>query len=236
MILYNTLIGVAAGMTLITIPILARKLLIRREAIAPEGWSLVLGVNGIILTFLGGLMSVTWPLTANTPINIMFGEPTLLLGVLLLAAALFLWLRKGIVIDVAGTAKQAANDAHAYIVKVLQPVSWLLFALGLVLLSCALAIWRFQIVGAAPAAEPITGLLNKWPVIENTFFVILYVLPAIGLLLTPFALRNIHGPLFKIAGWCLVVAGVLFLLFSAMNYYTHMGMLVNLERGTNIRY
>lgn len=234
MILYNTLMGVAAGLALILVPLLARKLY-RREPVAPEGWSLAFGVLGIVLTFLGGLMSVTWPLTVNPPINIMFGEPTLLLGLLLLAASLFLWRRKDTVLALSGTGR-TAEDARTYLLRVMAPVSWVLGALGLVLLACALVTVRFNLVGSAPADEPITGLLHDYPVIENTFFALLYGLSAVALLLVPFAVRQpANVQLVRVIGWCMVVAGVAFLLFSAMNYYTHIGLLLNLQRGTHIQ-
>lgn len=233
MILYNTLIGVAAGLALILVPMFARKLY-KREAVSAEGWALAFGVLGVILTVLGGLIATTWPLTANPPINIMFGEPTFMLGLLLLAAALFVWHRKEVIAGLSGPVR-AAEDARAYVLRTLAPVSWLLFALGLILLSCTVATVRFNVVGSAPAAEPITGLLHDYPIVENTFFAILYGLSAVAMLLVPFAVRKPGGPLPLIIGRCMVIAGVAFLLFSAMNYYTHIGLLLNLERGTMIQ-
>ncbi len=117
MILYNTLMGVAAGTAMLMVPILARKLH-RRESIAPEGWALTFGILGVILTFLGGLMTVTWPLNVNPPINIMFGEPTLVLGLLLLAAALFMWRRPDAFLDL-------KDETFNRLIRVLTPVSWL---------------------------------------------------------------------------------------------------------------
>lgn len=233
MILYNTLMGVAAGLALILVPLLGRKLF-RREPIAPEGWALAFGVLGAVLTLLGGLMSTTWPLTVNPPINIMFGEPTLLLGLLLLAAAFFVWRRGDMLQALAGPKKQA-DEAFVYLQRVLTPVSVILGALGLVLAACAIVTVRFNLVGSAPADEPITGLLHDYPIIENTFFAILYGLAAVAMLLAPFAVRRPASRLLAVIGWCMVVCGVAFLLFSAMNYYTHIGLLLNLQRGTHIQ-
>lgn len=228
MILYNTLMGVAAGLALILVPLLSRKLF-KREAISPEGWALALGILGVILTFLGGRMAVTWPLTANPPINIMFAEPNLVLGLLLLAAALFLWQRRDVVVAITQS-KLSENDVK----KILTPISWVVFGLGLILLSCTAAILRFGFVGGAPELEPITGLMHNQPWIENTFFGVLYGLCAIGALLTPFALRK--NKVATIISICWITAGVLFLLFSAMNYYTHIGMIVNLKTGTHFKF
>jgi hypothetical protein len=219
-ILYNTLMGVAAGTAQLMVSILARKLH-RRESIAPEGWALSFGILGVILTFLGGLMTVTWPLNVNPPINIMFGEPTLVLGLLLLAAALFMWTRADLFLGI-------EDEAFDRLIRVLTPVSWLVFVLGLILVSCTVAVFRFGFVGAAPAEEPISGLLHDSPWVENTFVGLLYALSAAGPLLAPFALRNVGGRMAQMAGWCMALSGAAMLLFSVMNYYTHIGLLVNM--------
>ena len=227
MILYNTLMGVAAGTALLMVPLLARKLH-RRESIAPEGWALAFGILGLILTFLSGLMTVTWPLNVNPPINIMFGEPTLVLGLLMQAAAWFMWKRPEVFRNVEG-------ESLDFLLRVLAPVSWLVFVLGLVLLSCTLAVFRFGFVGAAPAEEPISGLLRNHGWVENSFIGVLYALSAAGTLMAPFALRDLGGPTARVAGWCMVLSGTAVLLFSVMNYYTHIGLLVNTLQKTGFR-
>lgn len=235
MILYNTLMGVSAGLALILVPVLARKLH-KRERVAPEGWAIAFLILGAILTFLGGLMAVTWPLTANPPINILFAEPSLVLGLLLLTAGLFLWNRREAIIALSDSKKSVSDEAYADLQRVLRPVSWVVFALGLILLSCTAAIFRYVLVGAAPAFEPVTGLLHNYPGIENGFFGLIYGLSALGCLLAPWAVRNQTSQAARILFISWVVAGVCFLLFSALNYYTHIGLLVNLERGTHYRY
>lgn len=235
MILYNTLMGVCAGLALILVPVLARKLY-RRERVSAEGWSIAFYSVGSILTFLSALMAVTWPLTANPPINIMFAEPSLILGVLLLLAGFFLWKRRDTIAALSDKKQAVSDAAYDDLQRVMRPVSWVLFALGLVLLSCTAAIFRFVLVGSAPEFEPITGLLHNYPGIENGFFGVLYGLSALGCLLAPWAVRNQAGTAARVVFTSLLVAGVCFLLFSAMNYYTHIGMLVNLERGTNYRF
>jgi hypothetical protein len=235
MILYNTLMGVTAGLALILLAVLAGKLG-TKKAIAPEGWAISFGVLGIILAVLGGIMSTTWPLTVNQPINILFGEPCMFFGVLLVAAAIFLWNRRELLTKL-GESGKAGEEASAYFQRVVTPVSWVIFGLGLVLAACALAIVRFSFIGGAPEAEPITGLLHDYPLIENTFFGIIYALPAIGALLAPLVVHaGFKGGIAKIAFWCMLLAGIAFLLFSAMNYYTHIGLLVNLVEGKNFKY
>jgi hypothetical protein len=120
------------------------------------------------------------------------------------------------------------GEAFNRLIRVLTPVSWLVFVQGLILLSCTLAVFRFGFVGAAPAEEPISGLLHDHPWVENTFIGLLYALSAAGTLLAPFALRNLGSRVAQVAGWSMAVSGAVLLLFSVMNYYTHIGLLVNM--------
>jgi uncharacterized membrane protein len=235
MIMYNTLMGVAAGLAMLLIPLLIRKLY-RRQPIVPEGWALGFGVLGAILTFLGGAMAVTWPLTVNPPINIAFAEPTLFLGLLLLAASIFLWQRRDLLNRIAGGDTKDADLAYNDLRRTLVPISWIVGALGLIMLATTAAIFRFGFVGAAPEFEPISGLLHDYPGIENSFFGVLYGLSAIGTVLAPYALMNFGGKAARIAGTCLVIAGTIFLLFSVMNYYTHIGMLHNVNTDSHYRW
>lgn len=234
MIMYNTLMGVCAGLGLILIALLANNI-VRRRRIAPEGWALALGTVGVILSFFSALMATTWPLNVNPPLNILFAEPSLLFGVLMVAASIYLWKQKGLFEALASGNKSGANEAYAELQRILVPVSWVIFGIGLVMASSAIAIFRFGIVGAAPAAEPISGLLSDYPVVENTFFGIIYALPAIGALLAPFGLLSERVKLRTLIGWCWLVSGVIFLLFSSLNYYTHSGMLYNIQHGTEHR-
>lgn len=226
MIIYNTIMGVAAGLALIMVPLFVYKLA-HRKRLAPEGWSLSFGVLGLILAPLGAVMSTTWPLFARPHLNIMFGEPSMFLGLLLLAAAVFIWARRDVIAAIGSDNKKESDEAYAYFLRVAKPVSWVLFALGLILLSTTIAILRFVSVGGAPESEPITGRLHDYPYIENTFFVVLYGLAAVGSLLAPFALRDLKGTIAKIIVTAFLISGVSFLLFSAMNYYTHTGQIIN---------
>jgi len=235
MIMYNTLMGVCAGLALVLLALLGKKL-IHREPIAPEGWSLSFGIVGAVLAFLSGHMAVTWPLNVNPPVNILFAEPSLIFGVMLIAASIFLWRQKDTINALASTNKKTADEAEIYLRRVLAPLSWVIFGVGLALAFGALAIFRFTIIGSAPAVEPISGLLHDFPLIENTFFGIIYGLPAIGALLTPFAVRQPRSQVTTIIGYSWISAGIIFLLFSALNFYTHSGMLINILRGTNFTF
>jgi uncharacterized membrane protein len=215
-ILYNTVVGVASGLALCLVPALGRRIA-RGTPSSAEGWALAFGVLGLAAGILGGLITVTWPITAKPQANILFGEPTLLLGLLLLAAAAYLW-RHPDCLD------PADDDGRRRLQAVLGPVSWVVFGLGLILLSCSIAVFQFSAIGAAPPTEPISGSLPAG--VENAFFGVLYLVTAAGTLLAPWAVRDLRGAIAQVAGWCLMVAGVVLTLYSAMNYYTHIGDLV----------
>ncbi|MEI8080497.1 MAG: DUF981 family protein [Actinomycetes bacterium] len=216
MVLYNTLMGVAAGAAMVMVPLLAHRLG-RREQIGVQGWALSFGVLGVILAVLGALMATTWPLSAKPQVNILFGEPTFFLGLLLLAAALYLWTHAAELADL--------DDAgFDHLIRVVEPVSWLVFVLGLILAACTITVFRFTAIGGAPPAEPIMGTFADSPWVENTLVGLFYALAAVGTLLAPWAVRKLGGPLARVAGWCMIVGGVALLLYSAMNYYTHIGL------------
>lgn len=214
-ILYNTLLGVAAGTAMILVPLLARHVR-RRDLLSVEGWALSLGVLGVIITFLSGAMTVTWPLDEKPQVNILFGEPSLFLGLLVLAAALYLWAR--------GSALTASSADDRHLLAVTQPLAWLIFVLGLILTSCTIAILSLNAFGNAPQQEPVSGALPAG--LENGFLGVVYALAAIGCLLAPWAVRNLRGHLALVSGWCLVVSGVALTLYSVLNYYTHIGLLL----------
>ena len=232
MIMFNTLIGVAAGAALILVPRywawLRNERMPLRFVRAPadhSGWAAAFGVLGLLLTGLGFTMTVTHPLAEAKPyIDSLFGEPALLLGVLLLAAAWRI-----------GRTKSALDPDR--LPDALGPVGVIVFILGLVMTWCTLAILRFNVISAAPAEEPITGLLHHHPAIENTFFAaVLYAPAALGCLLFPFAARPGSHRSWQILYWAWTVAGIGFALFSAMNFYTHTGMVVNLTNGSDHRW
>jgi len=145
MVMYNTLMGVCAGIALIYVSrfwavVLKEPMpLMRLGSRKPSaiGWAFTFGVLGFVLTVLGGMMTLTWPLTAKPYINTPFGEPSFLLGVILLATAWLLSRTDSETLD-----EQRLRD-------VLTPVSTIIFWSGVVLVFCVLAITRFDVVSGA---------------------------------------------------------------------------------------
>jgi|ERR1700720_2240694 len=165
-----------------------------------------------------------WPYTNVLHANIMMGEPALALGVSLVAASFFLWRRSEIFKDL-GEGSEKSQQAMICIAAVLRPVSVWVFALGLMMASLTLAIPYYKL-GQTPLQEPFSGRFSESPV-EPIFLAFLCGLTSLGALLFPAGVRKWNGKLLRISALCWGIAGVVFVLFSAMNYFTHIGLLMN---------
>ncbi|TQL77804.1 putative membrane protein [Stackebrandtia endophytica] len=217
---YNTIMAVAAGAGLLLVVALMRRVLSGAGELEPSGYALAFGVLGTILTLTGLHMTLTWPLApGGFPFdNIIFGEPALAFGVLMLAAALFLWRR--------GEALAAGPDREVVLARVAGPVSVFVVGMGLGCFGIAVAGVKYQLF-AAPPEEPISGAFADYPLIEAIFISGLYALVGLGAVLGPWALRNRSRGLFTITGIVWGLAGIAFLLFGALNFFTHIGLIVN---------
>ncbi|WP_310961348.1 DUF981 family protein [Nocardioides terrisoli] len=244
--LNNTIVGLAAGIGLIGIARIVWKLQVSPsvpdetwvEGFSAEGWALVFAPAGFILTAMGLAITIGWPyrIPAVFDANILFGEPALGFGALLLAAAFYLWKERGIV-------------SRARLWRTLTPVSLYIFALGLMMGACAISWWRYEL-GAAPPTEPISGtIVGGHPLIESIPLFVLYGLVALGALLFPLLTagrasgRNAgwltpqrQATIGTIIYWTWLIAGVVFMLFSALNYYTHIGSLQNDNMHTHYKW
>jgi uncharacterized membrane protein len=207
MTLYNTLMGWSAALILLVLAGMLRRY-DRGERVIPAGTAVVLVVAGAALTFLSGLMAVTWPLNVNPPINIAFAEPCLVLGLFALVG--------GIV----ALARPERLDEGT------RSLELGIGAVGLPLLFIALAVFRFNLVGDAPDIEPITGQFKGW---ENTTFGLVYLTAAVACFLT--AAHRL-----RMAARAFALVGVFFLVFASLNYYTHIGMLINIGTGSEYRW
>jgi len=223
MIMYNTIVGLAAGVALVLVAELFKKLADGKK-VPTEGFALTFGMTSFILTVLGITISVMWPYTKLLHANIMMGEPALAFGVLLAAASFFLWRRREIFDDL-GRDNEKSEQAIAYVAAVMRPVSAWIFATGLMMASLTAAILHYQL-GKAPPQEPISGQFAQTSV-ETVFLGLLWGLTSLGALLLPACVLKWNRKLLKVAAMCWRVAGVLFVLFSSMNYFTHIGLLMN---------
>ncbi|MGV8851618.1 MAG: DUF981 family protein [Rhodoglobus sp.] len=220
---YNTIMAVAAGAGLLSLVLFARRLMAGGE-VEFRGYAVNFGVLGVILTATGAHMTLTWPFATYFPFdNIIFGEPSLAFGVLLLAACLVLWNR--------APALEESKDAARAVARTAEPLGVLIFGLGLALVAIAFAGVIFQLF-VAPPEEPISGYFSKWPFVEIIFMSGLFALVGLGALLFPFATRTfaIRATPTKVqwvTGISLALGGTAFLLFGALNFFTHIGLIVN---------
>lgn len=216
---YNTVMSLAAGTGLLLVVALGHQLRGDGRVVA-HGYALAFGVLGVILALTGLHMSLTWPLAAGGfPFdNVIFGEPSLIFGFLLLAAAFYLWKR--------GDTLAEPGDRLDIVRGVAGPVSVFVFGSGLAAFGIAAAGIRYTLF-AAPPQEPISGTFAAHPGVEATFMSLLYVLVGVGAVLFPFALRRRAAGVQVVVGAAWGLAGIAFFLFGALNYFTHIGLIVN---------
>jgi hypothetical protein len=229
---YNTIMAVAAGAGLLEVVAFARELRTRTD-VHLRGWALAFAVPGAILAITGAHMTLTWPFAKYFPFdNIIFGEPSLAFGVLLLAAAFYLWTRGE---HLGGGDDHARDDearrlATLELARVARPMSVFIVGLGLSLLAIAAAGIGFQLF-AAPPQEPISGAFAQWPWLEATFMSGLFALTGVGCLAAVVAVGQVGRPGLSAAQWVAGVAwglaGLAFLLFGALNFFTHIGLIIN---------
>lgn len=219
---YNTIMSVAAGAALLSVVWLGRGLQ-RGRPVRLEGYAITFLVLGAILTITGAHMTLTWPLAKYFPFdNVIFGEPSLGFGILLLGSAILLWRRK----DLPNT-----EDRGGEIASVIAPLGVVIVGFGLALGAIAFAGLIFQLF-AAPPEEPISGAFAQWPWMEATFMSGMFGVTGIGAVLFPLALRGFHTGSQRtawqwIVGVCIGLPGLGFLLFGALNFFTHIGLIIN---------
>lgn len=229
---YNTIMSVATGIALLLILQFGRKL--QKEEISQlDGWVVGFAIPGFILTLTGAHMSLTWPLSKiGFPFDdIIFGEPVLAFGVLLLAAAYLLRRRNQVYVREekldARNDKVIAKRLQEDLPGLLKPLSYFGAAMGLALIAIGIAGVTFQLF-AAPKEEPISGLLADYPLVEASFISLLYAITGLGAALFPLILKkNPAAGLVKTVKTLWLIAGIIFVAFGVMNYFTHIGLIVN---------
>lgn len=290
MIIYNTIMAVAAGAGLLTLVLFLRELLgMRKPAadgavrpVAYDGWALSFGVLAAVLVTTGLHMTLVWPLDELPFDNIIFGEPALAFGLLMAALSFFLWRCRD-------ELRASTNPVRDFS-ETLRPLTPFIVGMGLACIAI-LFVGNIYTLFAAPEWEPISGYFATWPWFEAAIISGLYGIIGIAAVLFPFAMNkvveaNAHryphvvtagfttgkraagaAPtasasvadqdaeadreanaeaaravaateqavipgLAKVVVALLVAAGLFLLLFGALNYYTHVGMIVNeLEMG-----
>jgi uncharacterized membrane protein len=218
---YNTIMAVAGGVGLMLVVALGYEVFYKDRAVLPEAYALPFGALGLVLVSTGLHMTLTWPLA---PIgfafdNIVFGEPCVAFGVVLLAASLFLW-RRGELIAA------PTPERRDYVSRLSLPMSLFGVFVGLGCIGIAAAGWKYTLF-AAPPQEPISGEFADHPMLEATFISTLYLLLALGCLLLPVMLLKRSLTVAKVVGIAWGLAGLVFAAFGSLNFFTHIGLIVN---------
>lgn len=229
MVVYNELIAITAGAGLLGFAIFLSHL-IRAQRIDSEGWAAFFGVTGLLLFVLGLHTTVTWPYGGDgfEYANVAFGQPAVGFGALLLVATIYLWRHRALYEGDVGVANTKALES-------LKPASIFVGVLGLGMGVLAIAFVRYQL-GAAPPEEPITGRFGHLPWIEALFLGGLWGIVAVGALLFAAALWTNRPQLLRWAVWAWAIGGIAFILFGALNFYTHLGMYFNIANDTMIKW
>lgn len=226
---YNTIMAVATGVALLLLVSFGR-MVNRGISFSLEGWSIGFAIPGFILTLTGLHMTLTWPLSKiGFPFDdIIFGEPSLAFGVMLLGGSILLWRRSNLSSRSEASVQKPKEQAEQFIsqlAEMVRPLSYFAAAMGLALISIGIAGVYYQLF-AAPPEEPISGQFADYPWLEAAFISGLYALTGLGAILLPFSL-NRSATLNRLIGIFWTITGVLFTLFGAMNYFTHIGLIIN---------
>ena len=203
LILYNTLMAVAAATALILIVLMADAVRRSRGDLYLAPWAWAFAALGLVLVITGAHMTLTWPLNQKFPAdvspnccladNIIFGEPSLYLGALLLAVSASLISterRRDLTTRVGlGANPPIETDGSAALIRdSVLPLSYAGVTGGLMLFVIGFAgAWHGMFI--APPNEPFSSLFRFWN-IETIYVVLAYWLIGIGAVLTPFALRR----------------------------------------------
>lgn len=222
---YNTIMAIAAGAGLCSIAQTIKKTAEKKQ-VNPQGWAINFGVLGLILFFTGLHMTLTWPMAKYFPFdNIIFGEPSLALGTLQLALSFYFWKKANLI--------TTADEPIALMAGDLRHLRYFLYALGLACIAIAFAGIVFQLF-AAPPEEPISGLFADYPMLEATAISGLYALIGIAALLMPGNLDRFaeqkalpYSSHQKLAHIFLMLTGIVWIAFGALNYFTHIGLIVH---------
>ncbi|MFI9537626.1 DUF981 family protein [Nocardia fusca] len=223
MITYTTLMGVAAGLGMILLCTLGYHLYAQKSLPTFDGWAFSFAALGGILTVLGGHMTLTWPLQSPERFkNFMFGEPLLLFGVLLIAGAVLLR-RNGANLLELRRNDDGNKEFVSYLLALLRPVVWIVFAMGLVLAACTVAAFQYDVFATAPQQEPFfgTGPMKSF---LSVSLCLLYALPAGACLLVPLVFYTRNHLAMAVSGITLFISGAGWLAIAVLVYYTHIGM------------
>jgi hypothetical protein len=108
--------------------------------------------------------------------------------------------------------------------------------MGLALIAIAMAGLVYRLF-AAPPEEPISGRFAASPWLEATFMSGMFGFVGIGAVLFPLAARGFANDVDhvsgvqKVVGFVWWLSGLGFVLFGALNFFTHIGLIIHTMPG-----
>jgi len=192
-----------------------------------RAWAATFGALGGLLVILGLHLNFVWPLPGVA--NIVFGEPSLLFGVLLVTAAVII--HRTPVDDAAEAVESGDRSGDGWralrddvelpseLAVALRPVSYVGALAGVmtILLGWATAAFA-EIVFRAPSMEWPTGLIAGTG-IEVVYMTGTYTILGLGAIALPFGLHNPSR--LRTAGNLLTAAAVLLLFITLISFIGH---------------
>lgn len=224
--LSNTIMGLAAGAALLLLVQYARTATTAPPRIR-NAWAWTFGMLGVILAVVGFYTTVAWPLIGAA--NIIFGEPALMFGGLLIVGA-YIIARTPVEESARSVTDHAHNGESTPLIEefpdellvALRPVSYVGALSGLMLILLG---WAGGLLGTIvfrpPSSEFPTGLLAGTGV-EIVYMIGTYTILGIGAILLPVALHNRRY--LRWTAYCLAAGGVLILFITMISFVGHVSL------------
>jgi uncharacterized membrane protein len=235
LILYNTIMGLAASSALLLFAPFSQSIGNTPPSVR-KAWGWTFGVLGGLLIVLGIHVNIAWPLLGAA--NIIFGEPSLIFGVLLVAAAAIIY-RTPIdgepetLVNVDDHVGQEslwrAGDLPPELRVAFRPLALVGALAGIMVILLGWAGAAFgTIVFRPPTTEWPTGLVAGTG-LEIVYMVGTYTVLGIGALLLPAGLRD--SDKLRWSGYLLAISGVLLLFITMISFVGHVSMSAGIGPG-----
>lgn len=220
LVLSNTIMGLAAGASLLLLVQYARIAGSASPAVR-TAWAWTFGILGVILLVVGLHTILAWPLLGSA--NLIFGDPAVLFGALLIAAA---YIIDRTTIDQAGDEippeRTGIAEFPEELMVALRPVAYVGAFGGLMVILLGWAGGVFgTVVFRPPSAEFPTGLVAGTG-LEIVYMVGTYSILGIGAIVLPFGLHR--QSLLRYSAYLLVAAGLLILFITMISFVGHVSL------------
>ncbi len=223
---YNTIMAIAAGAGLAVLADIMNALRTQQQP-RPLAWMIALLLPGVIMFATGLYMVLAWPLGPRfAHDNIIFGEPSLVLGVLLLGLGLYFYLNREAIHKSKQPARLVAQDIYM--------IRYLLYGAGGALIAIAAAAVQWNLF-VAPVEEPLAGFTAAYnmPWLTNLPIAALFASTGVYAIAIPRLLARYattKRPARPYDRWLITILRVLawaFIVIGVLVTYTHIGMVIN---------